>query len=182
MGVNGQITEVNQLKTYLILRWVTITFCLFFIGRNIGQIFQMAASPRGSLKSEDRNTMGSSKYPVLTVLTEPEVSVLSKWGKNKTVQLSSILEPVFILKTHVTPRMGVSVDCLIRPFFFEKCFKLCVGSRNAQISKVPCHRGRGRGRRRCLIHQIDQMPIIKQKWSFYKQRGIQYFMIQCNTV
>ena len=39
--VYGQITEFKQLKTNLILRWVTITFCLFFNGRNIRQICQI---------------------------------------------------------------------------------------------------------------------------------------------
>ena len=36
--VNGQVTEVKQLKTNLILRWVTITFCLFSVAEILGNL------------------------------------------------------------------------------------------------------------------------------------------------
>ena len=40
--VNGQITEVKQPKTNLILRWVTITFCLFSVAEILSKLGRFA--------------------------------------------------------------------------------------------------------------------------------------------
>ena len=58
MRVNGQITEVKQLKTILILRWVTIYdpyILSFFSGRNIRQINQILLIRWNSGKNSNIN-------------------------------------------------------------------------------------------------------------------------------